>query len=736
MDRYDRFDFTNTPTSEQRPAFHYVPKDPSVKPAVSIVTAFFNTGSVFKETAQSVFNQSFQQWEWIIINDGSSDSEAQSVLNEYRGIDPRIRIIDLPDNLGPANAYNVGFQEAKTEYVVKLDSDDLLEPTAVEQWLWFMISFPEHAFVKGYSIGFGSQEYLWRRGFERNRAFLLENWVDSNCMIRKSVHKAVGGYDVSIQNGFEDWDFWLRSANHGFWGAIIPEFLNWYRRRPLNSRPWPTLKSPLKRHLFRVGLWKKYGKLFFRFPKIRRRTEGIYRSVPDDVPFPNQLDKKRNRILMVLPWMTMGGADKFNLDFIEQMIGAGYEVSICTTVNGPSPWVREFGSRTPDIMLLPNFIRLSDYPRFIRYMIESRRIDIVFISNSNLGYKLLPYLRSRCRGVTFVDYSHMEEENFLGGGFPRFATGYQNLLDCNIVSSNYLKNWMVKHGGDGDRIEVCHTNIDTEKWNPDLFETLNIRRSLGISEDVPLVIYAARFCYQKRPQLLVKIIRKMLHKKTDCVFLIVGNGELATYLKLSLWRQRKQKRVFLLKSVSNEKMRSLMAASDILLLPSLQEGIALTLFEAMASKTVPVSADVGGQRELVTPECGYLIPIGGDELNRYCTALKDLIENPEKCSSMANAARERVIEHFHINQMKTKMLDVLDRAKETTGQGNFPLFDDGLGREIAAMAIDHESMYRLFGNVYIMANRHNVVGKLIDLLKTYEFFVGRLYWTLHSMLDR
>ena len=124
MDRYDRFDFTNTPTSEQRPAFHYVPKDPSVKPAVSIVTAFFNTGSVFKETAQSVFNQSFQQWEWIIINDGSSDSEAQSVLNEYRGIDPRIRIIDLPDNLGPANAYNVGFQEAKTEYVVKLDSDD------------------------------------------------------------------------------------------------------------------------------------------------------------------------------------------------------------------------------------------------------------------------------------------------------------------------------------------------------------------------------------------------------------------------------------------------------------------------------------------------------------------------------------------------------------------------------------------------------------------------------------
>ena len=439
---------------------------------------------------------------------------------------------------------------------------------------------------------------------------------------------------------------------------------------------------------------------------------------------------------MVLPWMTMGGADKFNLDFIEQMIDAGYEISICTTVNGVSSWRREFAGLTPDIMLLPNFLKLSDYPRFIRYMIESRRIDVVFISNSNLGYKLLPYLRSRCRGAAFVDYSHMEEENFLGGGFPRLAAGYQNLLDRNIVSSRYLKNWMVKNGGDGDRIVVCHTNIDTEKWNPDLFETLNIRRSLGISDNAPLVIYAARFCYQKRPQLLVKIIRKTLREQTDCVFLIVGGGELATYLKLSLRRQRKNQRVILLGSVNNDGMRGLMAASDILLLPSMQEGIALTLFEAMASKTTPVSADVGGQRELVTPECGCLIPPGGDDLDRYCSALKDLIENPEKRSSMAQAARERVIEHFHITGMKTKMLNVLDRAREATRQGDFPLFDERLGLETAAMAIDHERLYRLFGNVYILANQHNAIGKLINLFKSYESVVGRLYWTLHSILDR
>ena len=291
MDKHDEFDFTNTPISKQRPAFHYALADRFEKPAVSIVTAFFNTGPVFRETAKSVFNQSFQQWEWIIVNDGSTTPEAQTVLNEYRGIDSRICVIDQPANVGISAAYNIGFQKAKTDYVIKLDSDDLLEPTAVEKWLWFMISFPQYAFVKGYSIGFGSQAYLWRCGFDRKRAFLLENWVDSNCMIRKSVHEAAGGFDQSIKGGFEDWDFWLRCAKNGFWGATIPEYLNWYRRQPLNNRHWTTLQNPLKRHLFRVDLWKKYGKLFFRFPKLNTRPRAF--TGPSRIPLPFAIDWTR-----------------------------------------------------------------------------------------------------------------------------------------------------------------------------------------------------------------------------------------------------------------------------------------------------------------------------------------------------------------------------------------------------------------------------------------------------------
>src|SRR5262249_38908288 len=170
-----RPDFSRTPVSPERPRFDYTPIDSSQAPYVTIVTPFYNTGSVFHETARSVLGQSFQQWEWLIVNDGSTTSDSLAVLEAYRRCDERIRGIDLPNNGGPGAARNVGFREARTAFVAQVDSDDLLEPTAIEKWLWLLESYPEYSFVKGYSVGFGAQEYLWPKGFPADRIMLQEN---------------------------------------------------------------------------------------------------------------------------------------------------------------------------------------------------------------------------------------------------------------------------------------------------------------------------------------------------------------------------------------------------------------------------------------------------------------------------------------------------------------------------------------------------------------------------------
>ena len=70
--------------------------------------------------------QSFQEWEWLIVNDASTRPEALAVLDAYRQADARIRVIDLPTNQGPSAARNLAFREARAPYVVQLDSDNLL----------------------------------------------------------------------------------------------------------------------------------------------------------------------------------------------------------------------------------------------------------------------------------------------------------------------------------------------------------------------------------------------------------------------------------------------------------------------------------------------------------------------------------------------------------------------------------------------------------------------------------
>ena len=230
-----------TPTPRPRTdgrVYDYAPADPAAPPAVTIVTPFYNTGAIFHETARSVMRQSFQQWEWIIVNDGSTDPEALALLDSYRNTDLRIRVIDHEVNQGLSAGRNTGYRAACAPYVVQVDSDDLLEPTAIEKWIWSLESYPEFAFVTGYSVGFGAQEYLWEQGFHNGGVFLEHNVVDATGAVRRDVHQAVGGYDETIRGGLEDWDFWLHCASEGYWGTTLPEYLDWYRRRENHGDRW------------------------------------------------------------------------------------------------------------------------------------------------------------------------------------------------------------------------------------------------------------------------------------------------------------------------------------------------------------------------------------------------------------------------------------------------------------------------------------------------------------------
>lgn len=683
-------DFTDTPVSGRRAGFGYAAADVHAAPVVSIVTPFFNTREEFHETARSVFGQSLQQWEWIIVNDASADPAALNILDAYRTGDPRVRVIDHETNRGLSAARNTGVRAARSEYILLLDSDDLLEPTAAEKWFWHLATFPEHAFVKGFGIGFGAQEYLWQRGFHEREAFLEENLVDATSLVRRPVIESIGGFDESTRGGLEDWDLWLRAAAAGHWGATVPEYLNWYRRRAQHTDRWSNLGAEA-RAAFRTKLRARYPHLWEGgFPRDDQAPESAYAAMPDEYPANNILRKDGPRLLMILPWLALGGADKFNLDVIGQLRARGWDVTVATTVEGDHTWLPEFTRLTPDVFPLSHFLRPSDYPRFLAYLMTSRQVDTVMVSNAELGYRLLPYLRSRFPGVTFVDYCHMEEEAWNNGGYPRMAVQMQDVLDLNMVSSEYLRTWEIRRGGDPDRIAVCTTNIDCALWHPDAAVRSRERAAAGIPEDLTVLLYPGRIVEQKQPAVFIEALRLLHAAGARFLAVVAGDGPDRKALEQRAEQYGLNGVIRFLGAVPNDRVRALMRMSDILFLPSAWEGISLTVYEAMASGLAVVGAAVGGQAELVTEGSGLLIQRSdpATEARQYAGALHSLIADPASCARLKHAARARVEQQFSLACMGDRMVSLLAAAARLHRDNPRLPIAHGLGRSTALEALE------------------------------------------------
>jgi glycosyltransferase involved in cell wall biosynthesis len=684
-------DFTDIPGSPQRAHYDYSPAIAEARPFVTIITPFYNPGPVFHETARSVLQQSLQQWEWLIINDGSTDAESLSILDSFRKRDPRIRIIDHSANRGLSAARNTGFRSARTEMVVQLDSDDLLEPTAVEKWCWFLESNSEYSFAKGFTVQFGATEYLWQKGFHNGPEFLRSNLVNPTSAVRKQVHQAVGGYDEDDRGGLMDWDFWLRCASHGYWGGNIPEFLDWYRRRRMHTDMWPDFDDGPRLRAYREKLRRKYAPLWDgKFPQIQHRYHMPDEMLPEELPCENLLRRNKPRLLMLVPWMSLGGADKFNLDLLQQLTGRAWEVSVATTLTVDQSWLPHYARYTSDVFILPHLLRRPDYPRFLRYLIHSRQIDVVMISHSELGYQLLPYLRSHFPNVTFIDFCHIEEEHWKNGGYPRMAVQYQELLDLNIVSSEHLKGWMVKQGADSQRISVCYTNVSVDGFSSNPEDRATVRAELGLDETVSLILYAGRLCEQKQPDVFARTMLQLHVQGLTFVALVAGVGPDLKWLQSFIKQNKLNDCVRLLGEVPPQRIKRLMFASDIFFLPSRWEGIAVTIYEAMACGLPVVGADTGGQRELVSPETGVLLPRDdkGTEVLRYAEVLAELLKDPTRRKEMAEAGRARVKSDFTLPQMGDRMIALIGKATNLGGTEPRSRPGLGFGRACAAQAIE------------------------------------------------
>jgi len=645
-------DFHSTPVSHDRQHYHYSLPNLNLPPVVSIITPFYNTGEVFHRTVKCILQQSLQQFEWLIINDRTKDLQSQQILEQYRHNDPRFRIIDHAENRGSSAAWNTGFRFAQTDYVLLLKSDGLLEPTAIEKWRWFLETNPQFGFVDSYLVETGENDYLRTDGFWNAEENAKKYWIPTAFMIRQSIHRSVDGFDESIENGMEVWDFLMRSAGKGTGGSTIPEFLTWSDIQ--NVDPIQSHKNNLDCITeFLDRYQNEFPQLYNgQFPAPTLRNFELDLILPSlEIPLVNRIEKSNRRLLLVLPWLVMGGAERFTLNLMDQLINHKWELSVVATAPSDHQWLHEFEKRSEDVFVLPHFLPVKDYPRYLGYLIQSRQFDVVMIQGSIEGYRLLPILRKLFPNLPMIDYIHSVLPNWMQGGFARLSVLFKDYLNLSLVSSKQVFNWLVEEGVEKQKLEVCYIGVDDDVWKPDQIVRQYVRDKMGIGLNEVVVLYAARLEKEKQPLLMIEVVERLLHQGREFRMWIAGDGSLRSAIEQKIKDSHLRRSVNILGSVITEEMKEIMAAADIFFLPSQVEGISQAIYEAMACGLVIVGAKVGGQSELVTPDCGFLVEKGDEytQIEEYKRILGDLLDNSQLRQSLGVCARQRIQNQFTLD---------------------------------------------------------------------------------------
>lgn len=203
-------------------------------PRVTVVVTAYNLIEYLPETITNVLQQTFTDFEVIVVDDGSTDNTAEWVK---RVSDPRVRLISQ-ENMGLSGSSNTGVINAQGEYITFLDADDLWEPTKLAQQVEILDLYPDVGLVytwvtymnqNGKSTGRvvkpEAEGYVWDKLIEGN---LIE--CGSVAMIRRTCFEQVGLFDTNLQSYVPDWDMWLRLTRH-FQIKVIRQPLVYYRQR-------------------------------------------------------------------------------------------------------------------------------------------------------------------------------------------------------------------------------------------------------------------------------------------------------------------------------------------------------------------------------------------------------------------------------------------------------------------------------------------------------------------------
>ena len=172
----------------------------TMKPTLSIIVPCYNQAEYLPETLDSVLRQTFQDWECIVVNDGSPDNTSQ-VANRYVELDSRFKLVES-ENKGLSGARNTGIRASSGQFILPLDSDDIIMPQYAQLAMERFERFPETKLVYCQAKKFGAVNEFWVLPDYNWDKFIFENCIFCSCIYRRSDFDKTAGYNENMKVGW------------------------------------------------------------------------------------------------------------------------------------------------------------------------------------------------------------------------------------------------------------------------------------------------------------------------------------------------------------------------------------------------------------------------------------------------------------------------------------------------------------------------------------------------------
>lgn len=206
--------------------------------AITVLMSVYNEKKEFLEKSiESILGQTFPNFEFLLINDCSTEKSCRDILASYATKDERIKLIENERNLGLTKSLNKGLNVATGQYIARIDSDDVADPNRLEKQLRFMQKNSAYALCGSWAYLIdengnitGEKKFSTDYQAIKKKLVFFNFFTHSSLFFKKNIALKNGGYNEKMKKA-QDYDFILKiSARNPI--ANIPEFLCFYRTHP------------------------------------------------------------------------------------------------------------------------------------------------------------------------------------------------------------------------------------------------------------------------------------------------------------------------------------------------------------------------------------------------------------------------------------------------------------------------------------------------------------------------